>query len=254
MAHQGGYPDHMRRRQGGGDDKPEDYPRAGRPSTGGDARELPPRARRRYGWVLWLVLIIVVLGATHVVTYRTGVDDGIKQERAEVEASASVLAANKGPAEMQCPNRDSDAAAANAITAQPIVVIKDPPTAAQTLVMRKGVVVFVQATIAGDLIVCGNDAVVILEKPLSPLSGRLNIVGGHDKDRPGTGPVLYLVDDVEEPRVGEMLWFSNGHPLIIRCYRDTRKAPDRPRACGTYFRSAPVATSPSPSPSPSRSK
>lgn len=223
-------------------------PPAERPSTGGDSRELAPRKRRGGGILFIAVVVIGLVAGAIFFAFRSGVDVGVRQERAAVAASASILAANKGPDDMQCPNANSDVAAANAITSQPTVVITDPPTK-RILVMRKAVVVIVQATIAGDLIVCGNDAVVVLEKPLSTVSGRLNIVGGTDAKPPaGKGPILYLVDDVAAP-APDKFWFSNGHPRIIRCYRDTPSGTDRPRACGEYFKSAPATPSPSTSPS-----
>jgi len=230
--------------QPGGD--PRDY------AASSDARiavaHRPPRRRRLW----WVISVLVVAAVATFVAYPLGYNHGERDYKAGIEALASAAAAQLPPADLYCPDPNSEDAR-KAIRELPVVVIDWPP-AERVLIMRRGVVVVVKADLAVDLVVCGNDARLVLEKTPRP-SARILMQGGTDTRTKGAGPMVFTVDaaKVNPDRV----WFSNRNPQIVPCYVTKAAAPDMPRACSSYYATTvpkPSVSVLQPSPSPSRSK
>lgn len=211
-------------------------------SVGTIHRTAPPRKR----WP-WVIVTIVLMVASLIVGIVVGHKNGVKDEKARVVAEANAIAAKEPPANLYCPARDSDEARTTAITGKAIYVIDQPP-AGKVVVMDKGVVVFVRAGVTGDLVVCGNDARLVLEQPLAP-SARLLMQGGTDTGTKGAGPMVYLADDVAQPGA-DQAWFSNKNPQFVRCGKINAAL----RPCTSFVTSPEVAASLSPSPKPSPTK
>lgn len=188
-----------------------------------------------------LLAAVALSGIGYAWGYSSGVSHEASRVKAAAAVSASVNAARNPPSELYCPESDSDQYKA-AITALPVVEIKDPPARA-VIVIHTDVVVLVEAKVTGNLVVCGNDASVALTVPLAD-SAQVYVQGGHTATKPGIGPAIFLVDDVKMPDAARV-WFSNHKVQIIRCYQNTKQAPDRPRPCNSYYST--VLPSPSPS-------
>ena len=198
-----------------------------------------PRApRRRRLW--WLISVVVVAVIAAAVAYRVGGDNALRDYKTQVAASASAEQAKLPPADLFCPDPNSEDAR-KAIRDLPVVVIDEPP-AERVVVMRKGVVVVVKADLAGDLVVCGNDARLALEKTPRP-SARILMQGGTDTKSKGAGPMVFMVNSVtvDPARV----WFTNRNPQIVAC----ASAAGKSRPCSSYY-----ATQLPPTPTPSRSR
>ena len=204
----------------------------------------PPRRRRLW----WFLSVLVAIALTAVITQRWAYDEGVQDTEAKIAASASAAAAIVPPANLYCPDQDSDEAKNKAIRDKPVVVIAEPP-AERVLVMRKAVVVVLRAEVTVDVVICGNDAVLALEKTPRP-TARILMQGGTDTQTKGAGPMIFLVDDIGDPPVGR-IWFSNRNPQIVRCSVNVPKGDIRP--CSSYYSTAEPSPSSS-APKPSRTK
>jgi hypothetical protein len=199
-------------------------------------------------WPVWVGVTILLVAATAFFTYRVVYPSAYNagtthaQVQASVQASvaASKSAAAVPPTELNCPQRHSD----DAIRAikggygfiDKQVVVVDKP-AKDLLVIYTEPRVFVRAPVSGDIRVCGDRAVLILEVPL-PETARIFIGGG--------STAIALVDGVPEP---QHVWFGNLHPQIWPCAVRTPTTKDR-RPCSQYY-AGPDTVLPGASTSPS---
>jgi|GEM_PF-6055549 len=207
------------------------------------AISLPPKRRRLW----WFIALLVATTIASVVSYHLGGKNAVNDYQAQVKASAAAEAAKLPPADLFCPDANSEDAR-KAIRDLPVVVIDRPPIE-HVLIMRKAVVVVVKADLAGDLVVCGNDARLVLEKTPRP-SARILMQGGTDTKAKGAGPMVFAVDaaTVRSDRV----WFSNHNPQILPCRGSGKLPANREvRPCTSYYSTVPP---PSAVPTPSRSR
>lgn len=169
-----------------------------------------------------LTLVVIVAIALSVVltnqwVYPRAYNAGTKA--AQVKASASAVAAASAsaaaipPPGMHCPLSRSDEAigAVHAGTGftdwpgKPVLVVNKPMKS--LLVIYTAARVFVRASVSGDLRVCGDGAVLVLETAL-PATTRIYIGGGNT--------ILALVDGAPRPAGG--VWASNKHLQPTQCY------------------------------------
>lgn len=220
------------------------------PVGGSPAGPRPTRKRPRR-WPVVLILFALCVGGaiftTYKATYPSAYNAGVRHAHVQASVSASVAASKSAaavpPPELNCPQRHSDDAirAINAGTGfidKQVVVVDKPMTS--LLVIYSEPRVFIRAPV-GDIRVCGDNAVLVLETPL-PATSRIYMGGGKT--------AVALVDGVPQPT---QVWFGDLHPLFWSCYvRDApTKVMDRP--CSQYY-AGPDTVLPGQSPSPTPTK
>lgn len=197
-----------------------------------------PEKKRRFPiwpWVLCAIVATLVAIVVAQVAYSRGVHD----ERVRAEALASATVKVPVPDGLHCPEPAS-AEASRAIRTQPVVTITEAP-AQKLLVMRKGVVVVIDAVVTGDVVICGNDAVVMFKRPPSS-TARIAMHGGSDSAAAGAGPAVYTMPGIELQ--SHRVWFSNNKPRIAKCLTDGVTATPPLRSCDSYFSTARPTVSP----------
>jgi hypothetical protein len=213
----------------------------GRGYDDGDTDVTPPSLRKKRKFPIWSWVGMLVVGVlVAVFAWRQGYEAGAEAERARVAASASATAKVTLPADLYCPLPNSDEGK-RAIRTQPVVDITDS-LPKKLLVMRKAAVVVVDVELSGDVVVCGNDAVLFLKKTPRD-SARILMQGGTDTKTVGAGPVIYTLAGVQPPPPNRV-WFSNGKPRIVECSIDAQGSPALPRSCESYFSTVPPSATP----------
>lgn len=214
----------------------------------------PPRPRSRFRWVGYLVVLVLAVGgavfftrkATYPTAYNAGARHAVVQASVRASVAASASAAAVPPVELNCPQRHSDDAirAVNAGTGfidKQVVIVSKPKK--DLLVIYTEPRVFVRAPVSGDIRICGDRAVLILETPL-PATTRVYMGGG--------STAIALVDGVPPPK---HVWFGDLHPLLWPCYVRNQPTKEVNRPCSQFYAGPntviPTASA-SPHPTPTR--
>jgi hypothetical protein len=199
-----------------------------------DEEELAPPQRepKKRVWPFLLAFFLAILAAWP--AFKYGYVKGEQDERLRDAAAEAAIQRGLPPFYLYCPLPNSQEGL-GAIRKQPLVTVTKPPVQ-KFLVMRKAVVVIVDVKLTedNDVVICGNDAALVLKQQPDELT-RFWMEGGTDKGPQG-GPVVYVVDDVFlDP---ERVWFTNGKPQIVRCFVKLKPTPEMPRPCASYYAEA----------------